>query len=121
MRGGAWPQPDPRLVLKSTQEVPLEDFSALDRPYQAGLDLPSTFIQALEAGLGQGGGASCGATDAAAVFRPLCQAGIDSPESTSLKWSADGELTAQDLHHVLARLLACDQEAIGMIDGEPSR
>jgi hypothetical protein len=96
----------------------LEGFSAVHRPNDAGLDLSATLVQALEMDLGQDGGASSGATSAAAVFRPLCQAGIDSPESTSLKWGADGELTAQDLHHVLARLLACDQEAIGMIDAE---
>jgi hypothetical protein len=94
----------------------LEGFSAVQRPNDAGLDLSATLVQALETELGQRGGASSGATNAASVFRPLCQAGIDSPESTSLKWGADGELTAQDLHHVLARLLACDQEAIGMID-----
>lgn len=49
---------------------------------------------------------------------PLCEAGIDSPGSTSLKWGADGELAAQDLHQVLARLLACDQEAMRMIAPE---
>lgn len=48
--------------------------------------------------------------------RPLCEAGIDSPGSTSLKWGSDGELTAQDLHHVMARLLACDPEAHHMIE-----
>ncbi len=103
-------------MLESTQEVPLEGFSAVHRPNDAGLDLSATLVQALETDLGQGGGACNGATNPAAVFRPLCQAGIDSPESTSLKWGADGELTALDLHHVLARLLACDQEAIGMVD-----
>lgn len=51
---------------------------------------------------------------------PLCEAGIDSPGSTSLKWGADGELAAQDLHQVLARLLACDQEAMGLIAPEDS-
>jgi hypothetical protein len=49
-------------------------------------------------------------------FRPTCQAGIESPGSTSLKWGADGELTAQDLHHVLARLLEHDLEACRMMD-----
>ncbi len=48
--------------------------------------------------------------------RPACQAGIDSPDSTSLKWGADGELTAQDLHHVLARLLEHDREACRMME-----
>ena len=53
-------------------------------------------------------------------FRPSCEAGVDRPDSTSLKWGADGELTAQDLHHVLARLLLHDQEACRMIDGDLS-
>lgn len=52
-------------------------------------------------------------------FRPACQAGVDSPGSTSLKWGADGELTALDLHHVLARLLEHDHEACHMMDGGP--
>jgi hypothetical protein len=51
-------------------------------------------------------------------FRPSCEAGVDRPDSTSLKWGADGELTPQDLHHVLARLLVHDQEACRMIDGD---
>jgi hypothetical protein len=42
---------------------------------------------------------------------------VASPGSTSLKWGSDGELTAQDLHHVLARLLVHDQEACRMMDG----
>jgi hypothetical protein len=53
-------------------------------------------------------------------FRPLCEAGIDSPGSTCLKWGDDGDLTAQDLHHVLARLLACDPEALQMLDADVS-
>ena len=53
-------------------------------------------------------------------FRPSCEAGVDRPDSTSLKWGADGELTAQDLHHVLARLLLHDREACRMIDGDLS-
>jgi hypothetical protein len=52
-------------------------------------------------------------------FRPACDAGVDSPGSTSLKWGADGELTALDLHHVMARLLVHDQEALRMIEAEP--
>lgn len=56
---------------------------------------------------------------AAAPCRPLCEAGVDSPDSTSLKWGADGELTAQDLHHVMARLLACDPEALRMLEADP--
>jgi len=53
-------------------------------------------------------------------FRPSCEAGVDRPDSTSLKWGADGELTAQDLHHVLARLLVHDQEACRMISSDLS-
>jgi hypothetical protein len=53
-------------------------------------------------------------------FRPSCEAGVDRPDSTSLKWGADGELTAQDLHHVLARLLLHDQEACRMINSDLS-
>jgi|GEM_PF-2540943 hypothetical protein len=52
-----------------------------------------------------------------AIHRPTCDAGVASPGSTSLKWGNDGELTAQDLHHVLARLLVHDQEACRMMDG----
>jgi hypothetical protein len=33
------------------------------------------------------------------------------PASTSLKWGDDGELTALDLHHVLARLCEHDPQA----------
>lgn len=53
-------------------------------------------------------------------FRPTCDAGFESPGSTSLKWGRDGELTPQDLHLVLARLLVHDQEACRMMDGDPS-
>jgi len=53
-----------------------------------------------------------------AIHRPTCDAGVASPGSTSLKWGTDGELTAQDLHHVLARLLVHDQEACRMMDGK---
>ena len=53
-----------------------------------------------------------------AIHRPTCDAGVASPGSTSLKWGSDGELTAQDLHHVLARLLVHDQEACRMMDGD---
>jgi hypothetical protein len=52
------------------------------------------------------------------IHRPTCDAGVDSPGSTSLKWGSNGELTAQDLHHVLARLLVHDQEACRMMDGD---
>lgn len=55
----------------------------------------------------------------AEACRPLCEAGVDSPDSTSLKWGANGELTAQDLHHVMARLLACDPEALRMLEADP--
>lgn len=55
----------------------------------------------------------------AEACRPLCEAGVDSPDSTSLKWGANGELTAQDLHHVMARLLACDPEALHMLEADP--
>jgi hypothetical protein len=41
-----------------------------------------------------------------------------SPGSTSLKWGSDGELTAQDLRQVLARLLVHDQDACRMMDGD---
>jgi hypothetical protein len=50
------------------------------------------------------------------IHRPTCDAGVASPGSTSLKWGTDGELTAQDLHHVLARLLEHDQEACRMMN-----
>jgi hypothetical protein len=109
-------------VLESTQEVPLEGFNAVPQPDDAGFDITATWaqVQVPELGLGELGASnlSCDGSSAAGVFRPLCQAGIDSPESTSLKWGSDGELTALDLHHVLARLLACDQAALGMIEAE---
>ena len=53
---------------------------------------------------------------AMAIQQPTCDAGVASPGSTSLKWGSDGELTAQDLHHVLARLLVHDQEACRMME-----
>jgi|LakMenEpi03Aug12_release.lakeMendotaPanAssembly.Ray.scaffolds.fasta_scaffold697539_2 hypothetical protein len=46
-----------------------------------------------------------------APFRPACDAGVALPPSTSLKWAHDGELTALDLHHVLARLCLHDPQA----------
>ena len=52
------------------------------------------------------------------IHRPTCDAGVASPGSNSLKWGSDGELTAQDLHHVLARLLVHDQEGCRMMDGD---
>lgn len=111
-------------MLKSTQDVPLEGFSAVPQPDDAGPDLNRTWVQLERQGLAmdqadhQAWSLSGHSPSAAGVFRPLCQAGIDSPESTSLKWGANGELTDQDLHHVLARLLACDQAALGMIEAE---
>lgn len=51
-----------------------------------------------------------------AVFRPACDAGVDSPPSTSLKWGANGELTAQDLHHVMAQLCAHDPQVCPPLD-----
>ena len=65
-----------------------------------------------------GGSDALGTDAAAALFRPTCDAAIESPGSTSLKWGHDGELTAQDLHHVLARLLERDQEACRMMDDD---
>jgi hypothetical protein len=59
---------------------------------------------------------SCG--EAMTIHRPTCDAGVASQGSTSLKWARDGELTARDLHHVLARLLVHDQEACRMMDGD---
>jgi hypothetical protein len=53
-----------------------------------------------------------------AIHRPTCDAGVDSPGSTSLKWGSDGELTDQDLDHVLARLLVHDHEACRMMDDD---
>jgi hypothetical protein len=52
--------------------------------------------------------------------KTYCSSLITSSVLTSLKWGADGELTAQDLHHVLARLLLHDREACRMIDGDLS-
>ncbi len=48
---------------------------------------------------------------AVAPLRPACDAGVARPASTSLKWGDDGELTALDLHHVLARLCEHDLQA----------
>jgi len=44
------------------------------------------------------------------IHRSTCDAAEASPGSTSLRLDSDGELTAQDLHPVLARLLVHDQE-----------
>jgi hypothetical protein len=44
--------------------------------------------------------------------------GLASSGSTSFQWGSNGELTAQDLHRVLARLLVHDQEAYRMMDGD---
>jgi hypothetical protein len=58
---------------------------------------------------------------AAAPFRPACDAGVARPPSTSLKWGHDGELTALDLHHVLARLCEHDPQACRALeDGDTS-
>ena len=51
--------------------------------------------------------------------RPYCVSGFDGLGSTSLKWGANGELTALDLHGVLARLCVHDPEACRLLDGEP--
>ncbi len=51
-----------------------------------------------------------------APFRPACVAGVQSPANTSLKWGADGDLTAQDLHHVMARLCELDPQAATALD-----
>ena len=59
---------------------------------------------------------TCG--EGMAIQRPTCDAGVAPPGSTSLKWGSDGELTAQDLHHVLARLLVHDHEACRMMDND---
>ena len=48
-----------------------------------------------------------------------CVSGFDELGSTSLKWGANGELTALDLHGVLARLCVHDPEACRLLDGEP--
>ena len=64
------------------------------------------------------GAAPQGPGDGMGSFRPTCEAGFESPGSTSLKWGRDGELTAQDLHHVLARLLVHDEEACRMMDSD---
>lgn len=57
---------------------------------------------------------------AAAPFRPACDAGVALPPSTSLKWGHDGELTALDLHHVLARLCEHDPQACRALEGSES-
>ena len=52
-------------------------------------------------------------------FRPRSAAGFHSPANTSLIWGADGELTALDLHHVMARLCEGDPQAaaaLGSLD-----
>jgi len=54
--------------------------------------------------------------EGAAPFRPACDAGVALPPSTSLKWAHDGELTALDLHHVLARLCLHDPQACRALD-----
>jgi hypothetical protein len=51
-----------------------------------------------------------------APFQPACVAGVQSPANTSLKWGTDGELTAQDLHHVMARLCEQDPQAARALD-----
>lgn len=55
-------------------------------------------------------------TGAPPPFRPACDAGVALPPSTSLKWGHDGELTALDLHHVLARLCLHDPQACRALD-----
>jgi hypothetical protein len=53
-------------------------------------------------------------------FRPDCVSGFEpsGSGSTSLKWGADGELTALDLHKVLARLCVHDPQVCEVLDQE---
>ena len=52
------------------------------------------------------------------IHRLTYNAGVASAGSTGLQWGSNGELTAQVLHHVLARRLVHDQEACRMMDGD---
>ena len=53
-------------------------------------------------------------------FRPDCVSGFEpsGSGSTSLKWGADGELTALDLHKVLARLCVYDPQVCEVLNDE---
>ena len=49
---------------------------------------------------------------------PACVSGFEHGDSTSLKWGSDGELTALDLHRILAPLRVHDPQVCGgMEDG----
>ena len=54
--------------------------------------------------------------------RPACVSGFEHGDSTSLKWGSDGELTALDLHRILARLCVHDPQVCGSLEdgGLPS-
>lgn len=54
--------------------------------------------------------------------RPACVSGFEDGDSTSLKWGSDGELTALDLHRILARLCVHDSQVCGGLEdsGLPS-
>ena len=56
------------------------------------------------------------------VDRPACVSGFEDGDSTSLKWSSDGELTALDRHRILARLCVHDAQVCGGLEdgGLPS-
>jgi hypothetical protein len=56
------------------------------------------------------------------VDRPACVSGFEHGDSTSLKWGSDGELTALDLHRILARLCVHDPQVCGSLEdgGLPS-
>lgn len=48
--------------------------------------------------------------------RPACVSGYEHGDSTSLKWGSDGELTALDLHRILARLSVHDAQVSGLAE-----
>jgi len=56
------------------------------------------------------------------VDRPACVSGFEHGDSTSLKWGSDGELSALDLHRILARLCVHDPQVCGSLEdgGLPS-
>ncbi len=52
------------------------------------------------------------------VDRPACVSGFEHGDSISLTWGSDRELTALDLHRILARLRVQDPQVCGgMEDG----
>lgn len=55
----------------------------------------------------------------AGMQRPVCDPGVNSPTSTSLKWGADGELADLDLHNIVARLCLHDQQVCPCLDDGP--